>query len=47
MPPDTSAYMYAAYAAAATLYALYSLSLWRRRRQVQARLRQLGRADGQ
>ena len=43
MPPDTSAYMYAAYALASAVYGLYSLSLWRRRRQVQARLRELER----
>ena len=46
MPPDTSGYMYAAYSIAAAVYALYSLSLWRRRRQARARLRQLERADG-
>jgi hypothetical protein len=46
MPPDTSAYMYAAYAVAGAVYALYALSLWRRRREVRARLRALDQADG-
>ena len=30
--PDNAGYMHAAYAVAATAYALYGLSLWRRRR---------------
>ena len=30
--PDNAGYMHAAYAVAATAYALYALSLWRRRR---------------
>ena len=47
MPPDTSGYMYAAYLVAAAIYALYALSLWRRRRAVRARLRALERASAQ
>ena len=47
MPPDNSSYMYAAYAVALAVYGLYALSLWRRRRGVEARLRQLDRADAQ
>jgi Flp pilus assembly protein TadB len=47
MPPNNSAYMYAAYVVAAAIYALYALSLWRRRRRAQARLRQLEQADVQ
>ena len=30
--PDNAGYMYAAYTVAATVYAVYALSLWRRRR---------------
>ena len=45
MPPDTSTYMYAAYTITAAVYGLYSLSLWRRRRRVRARLREIERAD--
>jgi hypothetical protein len=44
MPPDNSSYMVAAYAIAAAVYGLYSLTLWRRRRRLQERLRQLERA---
>ena len=45
MPPENSSYMVAAYAVAAAVYGLYSLSLWRRRRRLQERLRHLERAD--
>ena len=47
MPPDNSSYMYAAYAVAFAVYGLYALSLWRRRRRVEGRLRQIDRADAQ
>ena len=47
MPPDNSAYMYAAYAVAAAVYGLYAAALWRRRRRVDERLRQVDRADAQ
>ena len=47
MPPDNSSYMYAAYAVAAAVYGLYALTLWRRRRRVDERLRQIDRADAQ
>ena len=47
MPPDNSSYMYAAYAVALAVYGLYALALWRRRRRVEARLRQFERADAQ
>ncbi len=43
MPPDNSGYMYAAYVVAALIYGLYALSLWHRRRRLQARERQLTR----
>ena len=39
MVPDNEPYMYAAYAVTLAVYALYSLSIWRRRRRVQAQLR--------
>ncbi|MFL5575916.1 MAG: hypothetical protein ACJ79S_08120 [Gemmatimonadaceae bacterium] len=39
--PDNAGYMHAAYAVAATAYALYSLSLWRRRRALRASLDRL------
>ena len=45
MPPENASYMVAAYTVAAAVYGLYSLSLWRRRRRLQERLRQLDRAD--
>ena len=45
MPPDNAEYLYAAYSIALAVYGLYSLSLWRRRREVRERLRQLGRGD--
>ena len=47
MPPDNASYMYAAYAVAAAVYGLYALTLWRRRRRVDERLRQADRADAQ
>jgi hypothetical protein len=40
--PDNAGFMHAAYAVAATAYALYALSLWRRRRAVR---RELERGD--
>lgn len=45
MPPENSSYMYAAYAIAAAIYGLYAVSLWRRRRRLQQRLRQLDGVD--
>lgn len=39
MVPDNASYMYAAYAVTLAVYALYSLSIWRRRRRVRAQLR--------
>ncbi len=45
MMPDTARYYHIAYAAAATLYTLYGLTLWRRSRRVRRRLSQL-RGDG-
>jgi hypothetical protein len=45
MPPDNAQYLYGAYAVALAIFGLYSLSLWRRRRRVRDRLRQLGRGD--
>jgi heme exporter protein D len=45
MPPDNASYMYVAYAVAFAVYALYALSIWRRRRGVQERLRRVERAD--
>ena len=36
--PDNAGYMHAAYAVASAAYALYALSLWRRRRAVRERL---------
>ena len=36
--PDNAGYMHAAYAVAAAAYALYGLSLWRRRRAVREEL---------
>ena len=47
MPPDNSPYMYAAYAVALAVYGLYALSLWRRRRRVEARLSRVDRAGAQ
>lgn len=35
--PDNAGYYHAAYVAAAVIYALYALSLWRRRRALRAR----------
>ena len=40
--PDNAGYMHAAYAVATTAYALYALSLWRRRRAVRERLERAG-----
>jgi hypothetical protein len=39
MPPDTSAYLHAAYAVAAIVYGVYIVSLLRRSRSAKARLR--------
>ena len=47
MPPDNAGYMYGAYIVAAAVYGLYSMGLWRRRRRVRDRLRQLDQANGQ
>jgi hypothetical protein len=45
--PDNAGYMHAAYAVAATAYALYALSLWRRRRALRRELeRESARAPG-
>lgn len=44
MVPDNGSYMYAAYAVTLAVYALYWLSIWRRRRRVQAELRLRERA---
>ncbi len=44
MPPENSQYLYAAYSVALAVYGLYALSLARRRRRVQERLRQLDQA---
>ena len=38
--PDNAGYMHAAYAVAATAYALYALSLWRRRRALRREVEQ-------
>jgi HAMP domain-containing protein len=35
--PDNAFYAHTAYAAAAVIYGVYALSLWRRRRQLQRR----------
>jgi hypothetical protein len=45
MPPDNAQYLYGAYAVALAVYGLYSLSLWRGRRRVRERLRQLERGE--
>ena len=37
MPPDNAGYAYAAYAAAAAIYAGYAFSLWWRARRLAAR----------
>ena len=39
MPPANAGYYHVAYAVAATLYVLYALSLWWRRRATRARRR--------
>jgi hypothetical protein len=44
MLPDNAGYMYAAYAAAALIYAGYALSIWWRAQRVAQRWRE--RADG-
>ena len=44
--PDNGVYAYAAYTAAAVVYAAYALSLWRRRRQVERRRAATVRAEG-
>ena len=45
--PDNASYMHAAYAVAATAYALYAISLWRRRRALRRELeRERARASG-
>lgn len=36
--PDTARYYHIAYVAAATIYLLYALTLWRRSRRVKRRL---------
>ena len=46
MPPENGQYMYAAYVVALSVYALYSLSLWRGRRRVREQLRLRGTAEG-
>jgi hypothetical protein len=43
--PDNASYMHAAYAAAAIVYGLYTVSLWRRRSRVRAALRREGGND--
>ena len=45
--PDNAGFMHAAYTVAATVYTLYSLSLWRRRRAVRREMeREDSRAAG-
>ena len=44
--PDNSSYYHAAYAVALTVYALYTVTLWRRRARVRAELAQLEAAGG-
>ena len=39
--PENAGYMHAAYAVAVTTYALYALSLWRRRRAMRDRANRL------
>jgi heme exporter protein D len=43
MPPDNAGYYHAAYAAAVAIYALYAMSLWRRRARVRAALQRTAR----
>jgi len=43
--PDNATYMHAAYAAAAAAYVFYAVSVWRRRRDVERRLRELERGE--
>ena len=43
--PDNAGYRHAAYAAAAIVYALYTVSLWRRRSRVRAALRRESGSD--
>jgi hypothetical protein len=45
MPPSNAGYLYAAYTAAATVYGLYALTLWRRARRTRERLRELEGRD--
>jgi heme A synthase len=42
MPPDNASYMHAAYAAAVVVYALYVVTLWRRRARVKKELQAVG-----
>ena len=44
--PDNTGYYHAAYAVAITVYALYTITLWRRRARVRAELDRLDRRDG-
>ena len=37
IPPDNAGYYHAAYAAALGIYALYAVSIWRRRRALRER----------
>lgn len=45
MPPENSAYAYAAYAAAFTVYTVYAISVWWRGRTLAARIRAATGAD--
>jgi heme exporter protein CcmD len=43
--PDNASYMHAAYAISAAAYVFYAVSVWRRRREVERRLRELERGE--
>jgi hypothetical protein len=44
MPPDNAGYYYAAYAATAIIYSVYSVMLWSRGRSMRSRLAELERS---
>jgi hypothetical protein len=43
MPPENASYYHAAYVVAVAAYALYALSVWRRRRALDRRAREVER----
>jgi hypothetical protein len=45
MPPDNAGYYQAAYAAAVLIYALYAVSLWRRRARVRSAAKRMAAGD--